>query len=91
MHPASQDERSPSACLERAGPSRETTPSRRVRVTSILTLRGSRAPPVNLVTGTNWPGTTDELRVKLQRMAAAAGLLAPHAPAEYGGGGGLIS
>ena len=32
-------------------------------------------------------GVTDELRVRLQRSAAAIGLLAPQAPVEYGGGG----
>lgn len=32
-------------------------------------------------------GVTDELRIRLQGLARAAGLLAPQAPAEYGGGG----
>ena len=36
-------------------------------------------------------GVTDELRVRLQGLARAAGLLAPQAPAEYGGGGASFS
>src|SRR5580698_1274873 len=36
-------------------------------------------------------GVTDELRVRLQGLAREAGLLAPQAPAEYGGGGASFS
>jgi alkylation response protein AidB-like acyl-CoA dehydrogenase len=36
-------------------------------------------------------GVDDKLRVHLQQLAAEAGLLAPQAPAEYGGGADFLT